>query len=97
MVDHLSEEASTPVSYRDARIPTEVYEDEGDLLQPANVTIPGRVVQPGLEIVIDIDPDATLPGVAHRQRARRSEPSSASIRAANSKTEGEECPITCIP
>lgn len=39
-------------------IPTEI--DEGDLMKSANVEIPGRLVQPGLEIVILIDPDDTL-------------------------------------
>ena len=39
-------------------IPTEI--DEGDLMKSANVEIPGRLVQPGLEMVILIDPDDTL-------------------------------------
>ena len=39
-------------------IPTEV--DEGDLSKSANVEIPGRIVEPGLEMVIEIDPDGTL-------------------------------------
>ena len=33
---------------------------EGDLTASANVVIPGRVVQPGLEIVVVTDPDGTL-------------------------------------
>ncbi|MYG48086.1 MAG: hypothetical protein F4164_01690, partial [Gemmatimonadales bacterium] len=39
-------------------IPTAV--DEGDLSKSANAGVPGAVVQPGLQIVIEIDPDATL-------------------------------------
>ena len=39
-------------------IPTEV--EEGDLQQSANATIPGEIVRPGLEMVIEIDPDGTL-------------------------------------
>jgi len=39
-------------------VPTEI--DEGDLAASANVVIPGRVVQPGLEIVVETDPHGTL-------------------------------------
>ncbi|MDE2879420.1 Ig-like domain-containing protein [Candidatus Palauibacter soopunensis] len=39
-------------------MPTEV--EEGDLLLSANATIPGEIVRPGLEMVIEIDPDGTL-------------------------------------
>lgn len=39
-------------------VPTEI--DEGDLAKSANAEIPGRVVRPGLEMVIEIDPDSTL-------------------------------------
>ena len=42
---------------------------EGDLNASANAQIPGRVVQPGLEMVIDVDPEGTLgpdPGVIKR-------------------------------
>ena len=48
-------------------IPTEV--DEGDLSRSANAEIPGSVIQPGLEMVIEVDPDATRDlglGVAKR-------------------------------
>ena len=48
-------------------IPVEI--DEGDLDISANVEVPGEVVQPGLEMVIDIDPEGTLDralGVARR-------------------------------
>ena len=39
-------------------IPTEI--DEGLLSKSANAEIPGEFVQPGLEMVIEIDPDGTL-------------------------------------
>ena len=39
-------------------IPTEI--DEGDLEKSSNIEIPGRVVQPGLEMVIEVDPAGTL-------------------------------------
>ena len=39
-------------------IPTEI--DEGDLSKSANIEVPGRLVQPGLEMVIDIDPAGEL-------------------------------------
>ena len=39
-------------------IPTEV--DEGSLARSANVEIPGYVVQPGLEMVIEVDPEGKL-------------------------------------
>ena len=48
-------------------IPTEVLEH--DLSQSANAGIPGEVVRPGLEMVIEVDPDGTLDpslGVAKR-------------------------------
>ena len=48
-------------------IPTDV--DEGDLDASANVEIPGDVIQPGLEMVIEIDPEGILDpalGVARR-------------------------------
>ena len=48
-------------------IPTDV--DEGDLASSANAVIPGDVIQPGLEMVVDIDPDGVLDpalGVARR-------------------------------
>ena len=48
-------------------IPTEVLEH--DLSQSANAVIPGEVVQPGLEMVIEIDPDGTLdPGLGVAKR-----------------------------
>ncbi|MXX90378.1 MAG: hypothetical protein F4205_04115 [Gemmatimonadetes bacterium] len=48
-------------------IPTEIH--EGDLAKSANTEIPGRVVQPGLEMVMEVDPGGTLDaalGVAKR-------------------------------
>ena len=50
-----------------APIPTGV--DESKLSKSANAVIPGHVVQPGLEMVIEVDPDGTLDpalGVAER-------------------------------
>ena len=41
-------------------IPTEVDDAEGALEKSANARIPGSVIQPGLEMVIEIDPDSTL-------------------------------------
>ena len=48
-------------------IPTEI--DEGDLAMSANAEIPGWLIQPGLEMVVEIDPDGVLDaslGVARR-------------------------------
>ncbi|MCY3600479.1 MAG: hypothetical protein OXN85_11000 [Gemmatimonadetes bacterium] len=39
-------------------VPTAI--EEGDLATSANAVVPGRVVQPGLEIVVETDPDGTL-------------------------------------
>lgn len=39
-------------------IPTEI--DESSLSTSANIRIPGRVLRPGLEMVIEVDPDGTL-------------------------------------
>lgn len=41
-------------------IPTEVQDAESALERSANARIPGSVIQPGLEMVIEIDPDGTL-------------------------------------
>ena len=40
------------------QIPSEVY--EGDLQASTNATIPAEVIQPGLEMVIEIDPGSTV-------------------------------------
>ena len=48
-------------------LPTEVY--EGSLETSANAVIPGTQIQPGLEMVVEIDPEGTLDpslGVARR-------------------------------
>lgn len=34
--------------------------EDGDLRRTANATIPGHVIQPGLEMAVEIDPDGTL-------------------------------------
>ena len=48
-------------------IPTDVM--EGDLSKSANVEIPGRLVQPGLEMIIEIDPSGALdPGLGVPKR-----------------------------
>ncbi len=48
-------------------MPTEV--DESRLSKSANAEIPGHVIQPGLEMVIEVDPDGTLdPGLGVGQR-----------------------------
>ena len=59
---HVAEIPGTPTP-----IPTEV--DESSLSQSANAEIPGHLVQPGLEMVIEVDPQGTLDpelGVAKR-------------------------------
>ena len=43
--------------------------DEGSLASSANVSIPGWIIAPGLELVVEIDPDGTLgppPGIQAR-------------------------------
>ena len=52
---------------RGRAIPTEV--DESSLSMSANARIPGHVLQPGLEMVIEVDPDGTLdPSLGVRRR-----------------------------
>ena len=53
---------------RAASIPTEIH--EGDLSRSANAEIPGGIVQPGLEMVVEIDPAGTLddPGLRVARR-----------------------------
>ena len=50
---HVAEIAGGP-----GPIPTEV--DEGSLATSANAAVPAVVVQPGLEMVVEVDPDGTL-------------------------------------
>ena len=48
----------------DTPIPTDMEDAEGSLARSANARIPGSVIRPGLEMVIEIDPDGTLdPGL----------------------------------
>ena len=50
-----------------SRIPSLL--DEGSLASSANAVVPGSIIAPGLELVVDIDPDETLgplPGVQSR-------------------------------
>ena len=50
-----------------ARIPAEV--DEGELANSANAEIPAGIIQPGLEMVVEVDPDGTLaPGLGVAKR-----------------------------
>lgn len=53
-----SETYTAEMPARMTPIPTAV--DESDLEPSLNVEIPGEVIQPGLEIVVDIDPDGML-------------------------------------
>ena len=46
------------IQSQETPIPTEV--DEGDLSSSANALIPGSVISPGLEMVIEIDPEGLL-------------------------------------
>ena len=72
------------IATKTASIPTEIIE-RGICLRSANAEIPGEIVQPGLEMVIEIDPDGTLdPGLGvtetdsgegpHRGRSARDAP-----------------------
>ena len=55
------------VPAKSTAIPTRLY--EGDLSKSANVEIPGSVVRPGLEVVIEVDPqDALDPGLGVTRR-----------------------------
>ena len=53
-----SEEHVADIPRSATPIPTEI--DEGDLSKSANAEIPGRIVRPGLEMVVEIDPGGTL-------------------------------------
>ncbi|MCY3944281.1 MAG: Ig-like domain-containing protein [Gemmatimonadetes bacterium] len=64
---HGSERHVVNVPATTTPIPTEVL--EGDLGASANAEVPGEIVQPGLEMVIEIDPDGTLdPGLGVTKR-----------------------------
>ena len=49
-------------------IPTELAHAESSLDRSANVRIPASVVRPGLEMVVEIDPDETLPDLGMVRR-----------------------------
>ncbi len=52
---------------RAVSLPTEVYEE--DLSRSSNAEIPGEIIRPGLEMVIEIDPEGTLdPGLVTASR-----------------------------
>ena len=52
---------------RTAAIPTEIY--EGDLSRSSNAEIPAEIVRPGLEMVVEIDPEGALdPGLGVASR-----------------------------
>ena len=53
-----SETYTATIPGKSTAIPTEV--DEGSLEKSANAKIPARIVQPGLEMVVEVDPDGTL-------------------------------------
>ncbi len=53
-----SERHVADIAANSTPIPTKI--DEGDLSKSANAEIPGRIVQPGLEMVVEIDPDGML-------------------------------------
>lgn len=51
---------STDIAGQSTPIPSELTYAEASLDRSANIRIPGSMVQPGLEMVIDIDPAGTL-------------------------------------
>ncbi|MDE2879404.1 hypothetical protein [Candidatus Palauibacter soopunensis] len=53
-----AETYAVDIPAQSARIPTEL--EERDLTRSANARIPGSVLQPGLEMVVEIDPEGTL-------------------------------------
>ncbi|MDE2794327.1 MAG: Ig-like domain-containing protein [Gemmatimonadota bacterium] len=62
-----------------APIPTRI--DEGSLEASANVTIPGSVLVPGLEMVVEVDPGGTLdPGLDVQKRIPETGSQSAGVR-----------------
>ena len=52
------EQRVVDIPAKSTRIPTEI--DEGNLSKSVNVKIPAELVEPGLEMVIEIDPGGTL-------------------------------------
>ena len=56
--DGTSEVFEAEIPGQGATIPRQI--NEGDLTTSANARVPGSVVMPGLEIVIEVDPDGTL-------------------------------------
>ena len=57
----------TNIPAKTTPIPTEIV--EGNLFESANAEVPGEIVQAGLEMVIEIDPDGTLdPGLGVAKR-----------------------------
>ena len=55
------------ISQGSAAIPVEI--EEGVMVKSANAHVPARLVQPGLEIVIEVDPGGTLdPGLGVQRR-----------------------------
>ena len=60
------DEVHRVVMTRDAnRIPAEA--DEGDLELSYNAVIPARIIVPGVEMVVEVDPDGTLPITAESE------------------------------
>ena len=57
---YLNEAETYAVDIPGTSVPIPAEIDEGDLSKSANAVIPGEVVRPGLEIVIEVDPDGTL-------------------------------------
>ena len=66
-----SETYSVEIDGTSETIPTEI--DEGSLAKSLNVTIPDSVIEEGLSVVIDIDPDSTIDaGILARKRIPKS-------------------------
>ncbi len=66
---YLNDRETYVTDIRGKRSPIPVRVDESSLDRSANAVIPGHVIKPGLEMVIEVDPDGTLGadlGVAKR-------------------------------
>ena len=64
---------SVEVPGQSTSIPTDIAEAEASLENSANVRIPGDVIRPGLEMVVEIDPAGTLdPGLGVSRRVPES-------------------------